>query len=137
MMQYAVQAISAIGSGNLTSAVIDARHYYRIAGQVIVGAGANTAGTLQLQYSCDPMLSSGVGGSGVTISGKGTINGVVNWNNFGTAVTVAGAAASVSILFSSVPFSDIGYAWIRAVYTDTSGGTGLGLITVNLNFQGV
>lgn len=133
MRQVTVQAINAVGSGNLASAVIDARQLYRIAGQVIVGAGAATAGSLQLQYSCDPFLA--VGG-GVTITGRGVISGVVNWNNFGTAVTVSGAHASVPILFSTLPFSDIGYAWIQAVYTDTSSGTGLGLITVNLNFQG-
>lgn len=136
MRQTAIQAINAVGSATLTSAVIDARQLYRIAGQVIVGAGAATAGSLQLQYSCDPMKSSGVSGSGVTITGAGVVTGVVNWNSLGTAVTVSGAAAAVSILFSSVPFSDIGYAWIRAVYTDSSSGSGLGLVTVNLNFQG-
>ena len=127
MRQVAEKPISAVGSGNITSATIDARQYYRIAGQVVVGAGAATAGSLQLQYSCDPV-------SGVNITPSG-ITGVTNWSNFGTAVTVSGAATQ-SIVFSSIPFSDIGYAWIRAVYTDTSGGAGLGLVTVNLNFQG-
>lgn len=128
MRQVAVKIINAVGSANITSTTIDARELYRIAGQVIVGAGAATAGSLQLQYSCDPV-------SGVNITPV-AITGITNWNNFGTAVTVSGAAAAVSILFSTLPFSDIGYAWIRAVYTDTSGGTGLGLVTVNLNFQG-
>lgn len=136
MRQVAVQAISAVGSGSLTSAVIDARQLYRIAGQVIVGAGAATAGSMQLQYSCDPLLSSGVKGSGVTITGQGVVTGVLNWNSLGTAVTVSGAAAAVPILFSTITFADIGYAWIRAVYTDSSSGAGLGLVTVNLNFQG-
>lgn len=131
-----VQAINAVGNATLTSPVIDARQLYRIAGTVTVGAGAATAGSMQLQYSCDPMASSGVKGGGVTITGAGVVTGVVNWVNFGTAVSVAGAAAAVPILFATVSFSDIGYAWIRAVYTDTSGGTGAGLLTVNLNFQG-
>lgn len=127
MRQYSYSLINQVGSQTITSATVDARQLYRIAGQVIVGAGAATAGTLQLQYSCDPA-------STVNIKPTG-ISGVANWNNFGTAVTVSGAAKQ-SIVFSTVPFSDIGYAWIQAVYTDTSGGTGVGLVTVNLNFQG-
>lgn len=127
MNQASIQAISAVGSATRTSAVIDARHLYRISGQVIVGAGAATAGSMQLQYSCDPIAAVNVTPAAIT--------GVTNWSNFGTAVTVSGAATQ-SILFSSIPFSDIGYTWIRAVYTDTSGGTGAGLVTVNLNFQG-
>ncbi len=128
MRQYSYSLINATGNKTITSATIDARQLYRIAGQVIVGAGAATAGSLQLQYSCDPM-------SGVNLGPSGNITGVANWNNFGTAVTVSGAAKQ-SIVFSTIPFSDIGYAWIQAVYTDTSGGTGAGLVTVNLNFQG-
>lgn len=127
MRQFSKSVIKAVGSGSLTSAVIDARELYRIAGQVIVGAGAATAGSLQLQYSCDPIDSVNITPAGV--------QGVTNWSNFGTAVTVSGAATQ-SILFSTLPFSDIGYAWIRAVYTDSSSGAGLGLVTVNLNFQG-
>lgn len=127
MRQYAYAVINQVGSQTITSAVIDARQLYRISGQVIVGAGAATAGSLQLQYSCDPV-------STVNITPQG-VAGVDNWSNFGTAVTVAGAATQ-SIVFSTVPVFDIGFAWIRAVYTDTSSGTGLGLVTVNLNFQG-
>ncbi len=127
MRQYSYSLISQVGSATITSSVIDARQLYRISGQVIVGAGAATAGSLQLQYSDDPV-------STVNITPNGSRD-VDNWSNFGTAVTVAGAAVQ-SILFATAPFSDIGFAWIRAVYTDTSGGTGLGLVTVNLNFQG-
>lgn len=127
MRQFSEGVINQVGNANITSATIDARQLYRIAGQVIVGAGAATAGSLQLQYSCDPV-------SGVNIT-PAAIKGVTNWSNFGTAVTVSGAATQ-SIVFSTIPFSDIGYAWIRAVYTDTSSGSGAGLVTVNLNFQG-
>ncbi len=127
MRQYSYSLIKQVGSATITSATIDARQLYRISGQVIVGAGAATAGTLQLQYSCDPI-------TGVNVT-PAAITGVTNWSNFGTAVTVSGAATQ-SIVFSTIPFSDIGYAWIRAVYTDTSSGSGLGLVTVNLNFQG-
>lgn len=129
MNQYSYSLIKAVGSATLTSSAIDARHLYRISGQVIVGAGANTAGSLQLQYSCDPINTP------INLLPDGFAHGVVNWSNFGTAVTVSGAATQ-SILFSSLPFSDIGYAWIRAVYTDSSSGAGLGLVTVNLSFQG-
>jgi len=127
MRQYSYSLINQVGSKTITSATIDARQLYRIAGQVIVGAGAATAGTLQLQYSCDPVNAVNITPNGIT--------GVSNWSNFGTAVTVSGAAKQ-SILFSTLPFSDIGYAWIQAVYTDSSSGTGAGLVTVNLNFQG-
>lgn len=127
MRSYSYSLINQTGNRTITSAVIDARQLYRIAGQVIVGAGAATAGSLQLQYSCDPVSAVNVTPVGIT--------GVANWNNFGTAVTVSGAAKQ-SILFSTIPFSDIGYAWIQAVYTDSSSGAGLGLVTVNLNFQG-
>lgn len=127
MRQYSYSLINAVGNKTITSVTIDARQLYRIAGQVIVGAGANTAGSLQLQYSCDPVNTVNVTPNGIT--------GVANWSNFGTAVTVSGAAKQ-SIVFSTIPFSDIGYAWIQAVYTDSSSGTGAGLVTVNLNFQG-
>lgn len=136
MRQFAVSIINQTGNATITSAAIDARQLYRISGQVIVGAGASTAGSLQLQYSCDPMASSGVSGGGVTITGAGVVSGVANWVNLGTAVTVAGAAAAVPILFSGATFADIGYSWIRAVYTDSSSGAGAGKVTVNLNFQG-
>lgn len=127
MRQFSYGLINAVGNATITSAVIDARQLYRIAGQVIVGAGAATAGSLQLQYSCDPVNTVNITPTGIT--------GVDNWNNFGTAVTVSGVAKQ-SILFSTLPFSDIGYAWIQAVYTDSSSGSGAGLVTVNLNFQG-
>lgn len=136
MRQFAISVINQTGNASISSAVIDARQLYRISGQVIVGAGASTAGTVQLQYSCDPMASSGVSGGGVTITGAGVVTGVTNWTSLGTAVTVSGAAAAVPILFATNTFADIGYAWIRAVYTDSSGGTGAGKVTVNLNFQG-
>jgi hypothetical protein len=128
MRQYSYSLINQVGNKTITSATIDARQLYRISGQVIVGAGANTAGSMQLQYSCDPIPQAQVTPAGIV--------GVTNWNSLGTAVSVSGSAAAASILFSSATFSDIGYAWIRAVYTDTSSGAGLGLITVNLNFQG-
>lgn len=127
MRQYSYSVINQVGNQTITSATLDARQLYRIAGQVIVGAGANTAGTLQLQYSCDPVPT-------VNITPNGIL-GVDNWNNFGTAITVSGAAKQ-SIVFSTIPYSDIGYAWIQAIYTDSSSGTGLGMVTVNLNFQG-
>lgn len=135
MRQVTYSLINQVGNATINSAVIDARQLYRISGQVVVGAGAATAGSLQLQYSCDPMSSSGVKGGGVTITGAGVVTGVTNWSNFGTAVTVSGAAVQ-AIVFSTLPVYDIGFPWIRAVYTDSSGGTGAGLVTVNLAFQG-
>lgn len=128
MRQASIQALSGIGSANIEGGALDFRQIYRLSGQVVVGAGAATAGSLKLQFSNDPM-------SQVNMSPSGLIIGVVNWTDFGTAVTVSGAAVQ-PILFSTVPWTDVGFSWMRAVYTDSSGGTGLGLVTVNLNIQG-
>ena len=125
MRQAGFQAISAVGNGNITSATFDIRQIYRLSGQVVVGAGASTAGSLQLQFSNDPPSS---------VLSQSPI-AATNWSNLGSAVTISGAGV-LPILFSSQPFSDVGYAWLRAVYTDSSGGAGLGLIKVNLNTQG-
>ncbi len=130
MKQATVKLINAVvGSTTITSAAVDARQWYRISGQVITGAGAATAGSLQLQYSCDPFSTANFGTSNV-------VTGPSHWSNFGTAVTVSGAATQ-SILFLTDTKSDVCYSWVRAVYTDTSGGTGAGTITVQLVVQEV
>lgn len=126
MRQAVVQPIAGVvGNATITSAAIDFRQIYRLSGQVVVGAGAATAGSLQLQYSDDP--------ASITLNHSPPT--ATNWSNFGTAVTVSGAAVQ-SIVFSTIPFTEVCYAWVRAVYTDSSSGTGLGTITVNLNIQG-
>lgn len=131
MRQAVVQPIKAIvGSADIEGTAMDFRQIYRISGQVIVGAGASTAGSLQLQYSNDPY-----GTGAINVSPSGVVTGVTNWSNFGTAGTVSGAGV-ISLLFSAIPYADIGFSWVRAVYTDSSSGTGLGKITVNLNIQG-
>ena len=130
MRQASIQAMNAVGSASRNGAALDFRQIYRLTGQVIVGAGAATAGSLKLQYSNDP-----IGNGTVNVAPNGLITGVVNWTDFGTAVTVAGAAVH-GILFYTYPWADVGFCWVRAVYTDSSGGSGLGLITVNLNVQG-
>lgn len=128
MKQAVIQPIlGVVGSTNITSLTQDIRQIYRLSGQVVVGAGAATAGSLQLYYSNDPI-------SAVNIQGS-TISGVTNWSTFGTAVTVSGAAVQ-AILFSTIPWTDLGFSWLKAVYTDSSSGVGLGKITVNLNIQG-
>lgn len=123
MRNAIITPINAIGSATRTSGTLDFRQIYRLSGQVVVGAGANTAGSMQLQFSNDPDAI------------KKNPFAATNWTNFGTPVTVSGAATS-PILFSTVPWTDLGFAWLRAVYTDSSSGTGLGLVTVNLNLQG-
>ncbi len=123
MRHAVIQPISAIGNATITSGTLDFRQIYRLSGQVVVGAGANTAGSMQLQFSNDADAI------------KKQPYSATNWTNFGTAVTVSGAAVS-PILFSTIPWTDLGFAWLRAVYTDTSSGTGLGLVTVNLSVQG-
>lgn len=130
MRQASIQALSAIGSASINGGALDFRQIYRLSGQVVVGAGAATAGSLQLQFSNDP-----IGGSNEVSVSRGVVTGVVNWTNFGTAVTVSGAAIQ-PILFSTIPWTDLGFSWLRAVYTDSSSGSGLGLVTVNLNIQG-
>ncbi len=131
MRQAVVQPIkSVVGNATITSTAIDFRQIYRLSGQVVVGTGANTAGSLKLQFSNDPL-----GTGAVNISPSGLITGVANWTDLGTAVTVSGAAVQ-AILFSTLTFTEVGYSWIRAIYTDTSSGSGAGRITVNLNVQG-
>ncbi len=125
MRQASFQAISAVGNKNLTSPTFDIRQIYRISGQVVTGAGASTAGSLQIQWSNDPVSS---------VFSSQPIQ-ATNWNNLGSAVTVSGAGV-LPILFSAVPFSDVGYSWLQAVYTDSSSGAGLGKVTVNINVQG-
>lgn len=126
MRQATIQAIAGVvGNANINGETLDFRQIYRLSGQVVVGAGAATAGSLQLQFSNDPAS---------IVLAKFPI-AATNWTNFGTAVTVAGAAVQ-PILFTSVPWTDVGFAWLRAIYTDSSGGTGAGTITVNLNIQG-
>lgn len=129
MRHAVIQAINEVGDGNIDGGALDFRFIYRLSGQVVVGAGAATAGSLKLQFSNDPM-------SMVKIAPSGIISGVTNWTDFGTAVTVSGVAVQ-PILFSTIPWTDVGFSWMRAVYTDSSGGTGAGLITVNLNIQGI
>jgi len=129
MRQAVVQAINGVvGNASINGAAFDFRQIYRISGQVVVGAGASTAGSLQLQYSNDPV-------AGVNFNPNGTVTGVTNWSNFGTAASVSGAGV-LSLLFSAIPYADIGFSWVRAVYTDSSSGAGAGKITVNLNIQG-
>ena len=123
MRHAVITPISAIGSATITSPTLDFRQIYRLSGQVVVGVGAATAGSMQLQFSNDPEAI------------KKSPFAAVNWTNFGTAVTVSGAAVQ-PILFSTIPWTDLGFAWLRAVYTDSSSGSGLGLVTVNLSIQG-
>lgn len=129
MRQAVVQAINGVvGGADIIGSAFDFRQIYRISGQVVVGAGASTAGSLQLQYSNDPPF-------GINVPPSGIVTGVVNWSNFGTAATVSGAGV-LSLIFSAIPYADIGFCWVRAVYTDSSSGQGLGKVTVNLCTQG-
>ena len=128
MRHAVIQPINQVGDQTITGGALDFRFIYRMSCQVAVGAGAATAGSLKLQVSNDPI-------SMVNVAPSGTISGVVNWVDFGTAVTVSGAAVQ-NMLFATVPWTDMAFSWVRAIYTDSSSGSGLGLVTVNLNIQG-
>jgi hypothetical protein len=109
-----INALSATSSQN--SVVLNASSIVAASFQ-IVSSSVSNAGSLQVEFSNDPVAGLSVDASGNPIP--------VNWSNLGTAATVtSGAVASVQVPQSSYA----GYRWLRAVWTPNSGA---GTITVN------
>lgn len=71
--------------------------------QAIWSAGATPVGTLKLQGSCD-----------APVSGKGT--DVTNWSDLGVTASVSGNTGSAIL-----QAANMGFKWLRLVYTNTSG----------------
>jgi hypothetical protein len=98
--------------GNITGAAFDASSLFNCSAQVV--AAATQLGTVKLQFSNDPVTD---------------INFVTNWSDLaGKTSAVSGAAVG------SIEKFDVSYAWMRAVYTATSG---TGVLTVNIKANGV
>lgn len=90
-----------------------------------IWTGVTAAGTVKIQVSNDnvrPVQFSDNGSAGDVAAN------VVNWSDYsGTSQTVAGAGSF------AWTFSDFGFAWIRLVFTRTSG---TGSLTVNAWVKG-
>jgi len=84
----------------------------------IVFTGTPT-GSFQLQASCDP------GAASAATFQQTTVNNPVNWTNIGSSTSVNAAG---SVIWNIV---DVGYNWVRVVYTDSSGGSATSTITVS------
>lgn len=107
-------------NANAQSAAVPIQQIFKISGQVITSAGAGINGSLQLQVSNDQAPAGNMGNAYVP----------TNWSNFGSAVTVNAAGVQ---LIAAV---DVCFRWLRAVFTDSSGGTSAATITVNIEAQG-
>jgi len=101
---------------NITSLPMNVISTYT-AGVQVVYTGTPT-GTFELQCSCDPGLEA----QGYN---QATVYQPTNWTtiaNSPQAVTAAG-----DLVWN---LQDIGYNWLRLVYTDTSGGDSTAVLTV-------
>lgn len=104
-----------VANATITSAPIDGSQLFKMSAQVIVGSGS-AGGSLQMQISNDHA-------TGAQFFQNQTFT---NWSNLGSAVTITGTSSTL------IAQQDMCYKAIRAVYTDTSGGTGTAKISVNL-----
>lgn len=111
---------SVVANATITSSPIDINQIIKMSAQVVVGSGT-AGGSLQLQVSND-----------YTPAGAFFTNQVfTNWSNLGSAVTVTGAGATL------IAQQDLCYRALRAIYTDTSTGTGTAKISVELVCLGI
>lgn len=91
-----------------------------------IWTGASAAGTVKIQISNDNVIPVGYSSMGGVASNPSA--NVVNWTDYpATSQTVAGAG---SFFWN---FSDSGYAWVRLVFTRSSG---TGSLTVNAWVKG-
>lgn len=80
-------------------------------------------GTLKLQGSDDP--------TGDFASPANATNIPTNWSDI--AGTSQALTAAGTFLWN---MSDVGYNWVRLVYTDTSGGTSTAILNARINAKG-
>lgn len=103
-------------NANLTSAPTPVFLTISCAIQVVF-TGVPT-GTFAIQASCDPAAAASATGS------QAAVYNPTNWT------TVTGSSQAVTAAGDLMwNLQDIGYNWIRLVYTDTSGGTSTAIIT--------
>ncbi len=87
----------------------------------IVFTGTPT-GTFKLQVSCDPAAAATATGRLVTA------NEPTHWTDLANSSFSVSAAGDVSWGISG---GDLGYNWVRVVYTDGSGGLSTAIVTVS------
>ena len=114
-----------LASASVNSNIIDLRQSVCFSLQAI-GATGSLAGTVQLQISNTPCTQS-------SFSNYVSVNSPV-WTNLGTALTFNQSSTASSHIIAK---QDSCYVAIRAVFTDTSGGTNTATLQLNLFALGV
>lgn len=112
-----IESAASMGA-NITSEAVPLNQIYTFAIQAVYTA--TPTGTLKLQASCDPYINT-----------MPTAELPTNWTdiaNSSISITAAG-----NYMWN---VSDIGYNWVRLVYTDGSGGTSTAALTVTFNGKG-
>lgn len=119
MRVVSTQALSAVNTASVTSAVIlDTNQAINVSFQVIMG-DATAAGTVKIQGSNDNP-------TGITTRNTFT---PTNWSDIPNATSVIASGVGPMIVMSNIAFQ-----WMRVVYTRTSGGSTT--IIVNMNAAG-
>lgn len=114
-----------LASASVNSNIIDLRQIVNFSLQAIGGTGS-LAGTIQLQISNTPCNQA-------AFSNYVTTNNPV-WTNLGTALTFNQSSTASSQIIGK---QDSSYVALRAVFTDTSGGTNTATLTLNFFALGV
>lgn len=121
MLHFRDPVLSALNNATTNGSAIPADNILQVSVQV-VSTGTPT-GVVKLQYSNDP--------------NQGLVNDSnyslvpVHWSDIPSASVAVNAAGVFSI-----PITTICYGFIRAVYTDGSGGAGTGTTSVNMKSNG-
>lgn len=92
-------------NNTITTAAIDMNQIIKLSGQVVMGAGSGSQGSLQLQVSNDQ------------VNGPFQDTTFVNWSNLGGAATVTAASNTL------IAEQDMCYRALRAVFTSTATGS--------------
>lgn len=108
-----INAVTA--SATVTSAAVDMSQIFKMSAQVVV-AGGTATGSLQLQVSNDHS-------TGAQLFNNQTFT---NWSNLGSPVAITTTGVNL------IAQQDMCYKALRAVYTDTSSGTGTAKVTVQI-----
>lgn len=118
-----VLSLNVSNSASFNSGVAWGWGIVRASVQVTVSSGSAT-GIVQLQSSNQKAIGA-------------TPNTFIPtfWNNIGSASVVASTSATVNSFL--IPSTELCYEYLRVTWTDSSGGTANGLMTINLKSIGV
>ena len=111
--------INARSNSTISSKAVDIQQVVKMSYQVVVGTGTIN-GSLQAQVSNDD-----------TLQGDRNVAVPVNWSNLGTATSLSTAGVTL------VTQQDMCYRYLRFVFTDSSGGTSTGNVSVQVMQLGV